>query len=183
VRRCPVCRAPVIKENQTCHKIRCANCDFRFCYLCRAELPQAGYDHFCRHRYDAPCGECRREGISCHLWSREDEPEPRGEDAASAGGGGGDAAGGGGDAAGGGGDAAGRDAAGGGAGGAAPSRERQPRRHAPRPRAARRSASDGAAARRAGSQRGSDDSGDKEPRGEQGQVFWKKLRPRRKGNS
>jgi hypothetical protein len=176
VRRCPVCHAPVIKELQTCHKIRCANCDFRFCYLCRSELPAAGYDHFCRHKYDFPCDECRAAGITCYLWSREEEPQQQSEprdyeegDAATA-------AGGGGGGGGGGEEAVGRNGA-----GCGTNYSRRGRRR--RLRIAARARSDGAGTA-PGLQSKGEGNGDKDAQGDKGEMFWtwKKLRSRRRGN-
>jgi hypothetical protein len=81
IRRCAVCCAAFVKESNTCNKIRCPHCNFRFCFVCLTDLPAKGYDHFCTHQYDSACDACVREGTTCHLWSHEhDDSESKDDD-------------------------------------------------------------------------------------------------------
>jgi hypothetical protein len=84
IRRCAVCCAAFVKESNTCNKIRCPHCNFRFCFVCLTDLPAKGYDHFCTHQYDSACDACVREGTTCHLWSHEhDDSESKDADNAT----------------------------------------------------------------------------------------------------
>jgi hypothetical protein len=81
IRRCAVCCAAFVKESNTCNKIRCPHCNFRFCFVCLTDLPAKGYAHFCTHQYDSACDACVREGTTCHLWSHEhDDSESKDDD-------------------------------------------------------------------------------------------------------
>ncbi|VUC21798.1 unnamed protein product [Clonostachys rosea] len=69
-RVCPRCNTSFVK-NAGCNKLTCP-CGYKMCYVCRADLGDEGYRHFCDHfRPDGdptPCKECDR----CNLWESED---------------------------------------------------------------------------------------------------------------
>lgn len=69
-RVCPRCNTSFVK-NAGCNKLTCP-CGYKMCYVCRADLSEEGYRHFCDHfRPDGdptPCKECDR----CNLWESED---------------------------------------------------------------------------------------------------------------
>ncbi|KND87889.1 E3 ubiquitin-protein ligase [Tolypocladium ophioglossoides CBS 100239] len=69
-RVCPRCNTSFVK-NAGCNKLTCP-CGYKMCYVCRADLSDEGYRHFCDHfRPDGdprPCRECDR----CNLWESED---------------------------------------------------------------------------------------------------------------
>ncbi|KAF7558393.1 hypothetical protein G7046_g5769 [Stylonectria norvegica] len=69
-RVCPRCNTSFVK-NAGCNKLTCP-CGYKMCYVCRADLSDEGYRHFCDHfRPDGdptPCKECER----CNLWESED---------------------------------------------------------------------------------------------------------------
>lgn len=69
-RVCPRCATSFVKSSG-CNKLRCP-CGYRMCYVCRADIGEEGYRHFCDHfrpEGDArACGECTR----CNLWEGED---------------------------------------------------------------------------------------------------------------
>ncbi|KYK59527.1 RING finger protein [Drechmeria coniospora] len=69
-RVCPRCSTSFVK-NAGCNKLTCP-CGYKMCYVCRANLDDEGYRHFCDHfRPDGdprPCTECDR----CNLWQSED---------------------------------------------------------------------------------------------------------------
>ncbi|TVY72499.1 E3 ubiquitin-protein ligase [Fusarium oxysporum f. sp. cubense] len=69
-RVCPRCNTSFVK-NAGCNKLTCP-CGYKMCYVCRADLTDEGYRHFCDHfrpEGDAtPCKECDR----CNLWESED---------------------------------------------------------------------------------------------------------------
>lgn len=69
-RVCPRCNTSFVK-NAGCNKLTCP-CGYKMCYVCRADLSDDGYRHFCDHfRPDGdprPCKECDR----CNLWESED---------------------------------------------------------------------------------------------------------------
>jgi hypothetical protein len=69
-RVCPRCSTSFVK-NSGCNKLTCP-CGYKMCYVCRADLSEEGYRHFCDHfRPDGdprPCKECDR----CNLWESED---------------------------------------------------------------------------------------------------------------
>ena len=68
-RVCPRCNTSFVK-NAGCNKLACP-CGYKMCYVCRADLSDEGYRHFCEHfRPDGdpkPCKECDR----CNLWENE----------------------------------------------------------------------------------------------------------------
>ncbi|KAL6836666.1 hypothetical protein J3E69DRAFT_352809 [Trichoderma sp. SZMC 28015] len=68
-RVCPRCNTSFVK-NAGCNKLTCP-CGYKMCYVCRADLTEEGYRHFCDHfRPDGdprPCLECER----CNLWESE----------------------------------------------------------------------------------------------------------------
>ena len=69
-RVCPRCNTSFVK-NSGCNKLTCP-CGYKMCYVCRADLSDEGYRHFCDHfRPDGdprPCKDCNR----CNLWESED---------------------------------------------------------------------------------------------------------------
>ncbi|KAM4056677.1 IBR domain, a half RING-finger domain-containing protein [Hirsutella rhossiliensis] len=69
-RVCPRCNTSFVK-NAGCNKLTCP-CGYKMCYVCRADLGDEGYRHFCDHfRPDGdprPCRDCDR----CNLWEAED---------------------------------------------------------------------------------------------------------------
>ncbi|KAG5931936.1 hypothetical protein E4U53_001545 [Claviceps sorghi] len=69
-RVCPRCNTSFVK-NAGCNKLTCP-CGYKMCYVCRADLSDEGYRHFCDHfRPDgdpSPCTQCDR----CNLWESED---------------------------------------------------------------------------------------------------------------
>ncbi|OAA32169.1 RING finger protein (Zin) [Moelleriella libera RCEF 2490] len=69
-RVCPRCNTSFVK-NTGCNKLTCP-CGYKMCYVCRADLSDEGYRHFCDHfRPDGdpkPCTQCDR----CNLWESED---------------------------------------------------------------------------------------------------------------
>lgn len=69
-RVCPRCNTSFVK-NAGCNKLTCP-CGYKMCYVCRSDLSDEGYRHFCDHfRPDGdprPCLECDR----CNLWESED---------------------------------------------------------------------------------------------------------------
>lgn len=72
-RVCPRCNMSFVK-NAGCNKLTCP-CGYKMCYVCRADLTEEGYRHYCDHfRPDGdprPCTECDR----CNLWESEDTEE------------------------------------------------------------------------------------------------------------
>ncbi|KAI9167089.1 E3 ubiquitin-protein ligase RNF216 [Paramyrothecium foliicola] len=72
-RVCPRCNTSFVK-NAGCNKLTCP-CGYKMCYVCRSDLGDEGYRHFCDHfRPDGdprPCKECDR----CNLWESEDSEE------------------------------------------------------------------------------------------------------------
>jgi len=66
VRKCGVCHTRFLKEEDTCNKMRCPSCQYCTCYICRKPVDSKGYEHFCRHKYDASCDDCQGK---CPLWS------------------------------------------------------------------------------------------------------------------
>lgn len=72
-RVCPRCNMSFVK-NAGCNKLTCP-CGYKMCYVCRADLTEEGYRHYCDHfRPDGdprPCKECDR----CNLWESENTEE------------------------------------------------------------------------------------------------------------
>lgn len=70
-RVCPRCATSFVK-NAGCNKLTCP-CGYKMCYVCRKDIGDEGYRHYCDHfRPDGdptPCRECDR----CNLWETEDE--------------------------------------------------------------------------------------------------------------
>ncbi|KAH6691674.1 hypothetical protein F5X68DRAFT_67101 [Plectosphaerella plurivora] len=69
-RVCPRCATSFVK-NSGCNKLTCP-CGYKMCYVCRKDIGEEGYRHYCDHfRPDGdprPCRECDR----CNLWETED---------------------------------------------------------------------------------------------------------------
>ncbi|KAE9981083.1 hypothetical protein EG328_011880 [Venturia inaequalis] len=68
-RTCPKCNMSFVKS-AGCNKLVCV-CGYQMCYLCRADLGQEGYHHFCQH-FRANGGQCK-ECEKCDLYRNEDE--------------------------------------------------------------------------------------------------------------
>jgi hypothetical protein len=68
-RTCPKCNVSFVKS-AGCNKLVCV-CGYQMCYLCRADLGQEGYHHFCQH-FRATGGQCK-ECEKCDLYRNEDE--------------------------------------------------------------------------------------------------------------
>lgn len=68
-RTCPKCNVSFVKS-AGCNKLVCV-CGYQMCYLCRADLGQEGYQHFCQH-FRAAGGQCK-ECEKCDLYRNEDE--------------------------------------------------------------------------------------------------------------
>ncbi|EJD46990.1 hypothetical protein AURDEDRAFT_102856 [Auricularia subglabra TFB-10046 SS5] len=70
-RTCPKCRCAFVKDGG-CNKMTCP-CGYKMCYLCRANLAEEGYKHFCQHFRPlgdgGPCRQCQR----CHLYGELDD--------------------------------------------------------------------------------------------------------------
>lgn len=67
-RTCPKCNISFVKS-AGCNKLVCV-CGYKMCYLCRADVGQEGYQHFCQHfrATGSQCKECER----CDLYGDED---------------------------------------------------------------------------------------------------------------
>ncbi|KAI9032134.1 hypothetical protein DFJ74DRAFT_763876 [Hyaloraphidium curvatum] len=70
VRTCPRC-ALQFQKADGCNKMTCPGCGYVLCYVCRKEIGQEGYGHFCQHfrPLPGPCGECNR----CDLYKVEED--------------------------------------------------------------------------------------------------------------
>ncbi|KAK9460897.1 uncharacterized protein V1516DRAFT_674437 [Lipomyces oligophaga] len=69
-RTCPQCHTSFIKS-EGCNKLTC-QCGYVMCYVCRKDIKQEGYQHFCDHFRAIPgsaCTECDK----CDLYKVEDE--------------------------------------------------------------------------------------------------------------
>lgn len=69
-RTCPRCNLGFVKS-EGCNKLVCP-CGYRMCYVCRENLGNEGYSHFCQHfreRPGQPCSICEK----CDLYRVEDE--------------------------------------------------------------------------------------------------------------
>ncbi|KAH8833256.1 hypothetical protein DL96DRAFT_717888 [Flagelloscypha sp. PMI_526] len=58
-RVCPQCNTSFVKESG-CNKVSCP-CGYKMCYICRADIREMGYQHFCTHFNPNPgrkCDEC-----------------------------------------------------------------------------------------------------------------------------
>ncbi|KAI9888084.1 MAG: hypothetical protein M1823_000019 [Watsoniomyces obsoletus] len=69
-RTCPRCHLSFVKASG-CNKLTCP-CGYHMCYICREEIQDSGYRHFCQHFRPlggGSCGECRK----CELYRAEDE--------------------------------------------------------------------------------------------------------------
>eukprot|EP00158_Paraphelidium_tribonemae_P005646 Partr_v1_DN27443_c0_g1_i7_m72071 putative Ring finger protein len=69
VRTCPQCQTRLMKSDG-CNKIVC-KCGYSICYICRQDIRQEGYAHFCQHFRAVPgkCTKCTK----CDLWKSPDE--------------------------------------------------------------------------------------------------------------
>ena len=70
-RTCPLCGLSFVKASG-CNKLACP-CGYKMCYLCRADVRESGYSHFCPHfrPEGGACTVCTR----CDLYKNEDEEE------------------------------------------------------------------------------------------------------------
>ncbi|KAK9375470.1 uncharacterized protein V1513DRAFT_442083 [Lipomyces chichibuensis] len=71
-RTCPHCRISFIKS-EGCNKLVCV-CGYAMCYVCRKDIREEGYQHFCEHFRPIPgrvCTECDK----CDLYKVEDESQ------------------------------------------------------------------------------------------------------------
>ncbi|KAH8833092.1 hypothetical protein DL96DRAFT_1523400 [Flagelloscypha sp. PMI_526] len=69
-RICPQCNTSFVKDGG-CNKMVCP-CGYKMCYLCRADLREIGYQHFCAHFRAVPwmkCSECDK----CLVYDDPDE--------------------------------------------------------------------------------------------------------------
>ncbi|KZV87039.1 hypothetical protein EXIGLDRAFT_211378 [Exidia glandulosa HHB12029] len=68
-RTCPKCHCAFVKDGG-CNKMACP-CGYTMCYLCRANLAEEGYRHFCQHfrPHAGPCRQCQR----CDLYGETDD--------------------------------------------------------------------------------------------------------------
>ncbi|CED84865.1 mitochondrial 50s ribosomal protein l3 [Phaffia rhodozyma] len=71
IRTCPRCELGFTKLD-SCNKMTCPRDGYKMCYICRADISQEGYQHFCqhfRHIPGQPCTECN----ACDLYIVPDE--------------------------------------------------------------------------------------------------------------
>ncbi|KAF2805492.1 uncharacterized protein BDZ99DRAFT_106216 [Mytilinidion resinicola] len=68
-RTCPKCNLSFVKSTG-CNKLTCV-CGYTMCYVCRADIREQSYAHFCQHFREQPgvCKICER----CDLYRTEDE--------------------------------------------------------------------------------------------------------------
>lgn len=68
--QCPLCHVSFVKSDG-CNKLTCP-CGYVMCYICRADIRDVGYKHFCQHFRLVPgtaCSDCE----ACDLYANEDE--------------------------------------------------------------------------------------------------------------
>jgi hypothetical protein len=69
-RVCPRCNTSFVKSSG-CNKLTCP-CGYKMCYVCRKDIGEVGYRHFCDHFRPngdpRACTECDR----CNLWQSDD---------------------------------------------------------------------------------------------------------------
>ncbi|KAG0253174.1 hypothetical protein DFQ27_007625 [Actinomortierella ambigua] len=70
-RTCPKCNLSFVKESG-CNKMRCS-CGYVMCFLCRKDIREEGYKHFCNHfrAIAGPCTQCTK----CDLYIVEKDEE------------------------------------------------------------------------------------------------------------
>ncbi|KAM7218981.1 putative E3 ubiquitin-protein ligase ARI4 [Rhypophila decipiens] len=70
-RVCPECNTSFVKT-AGCNKLTCP-CGYKMCYVCRKDIGEVGYRHFCEHFRPQgdpkACEECKK----CNLFEKEDE--------------------------------------------------------------------------------------------------------------
>ncbi|BFZ62929.1 hypothetical protein YB2330_004041 [Saitoella coloradoensis] len=69
-RTCPICQVSFVKSDG-CNKLVCP-CGYAMCYVCRQDIREESYAHFCDHFRPVPgmpCQECQK----CNLYVVEDE--------------------------------------------------------------------------------------------------------------
>lgn len=61
IRTCPNCQIRFSKADG-CNKMVCTNCAYSMCYICRQDIGQQGYKHFCQHFRLIPgkCDQCQK---------------------------------------------------------------------------------------------------------------------------
>ncbi|RHZ49019.1 hypothetical protein Glove_535g42 [Diversispora epigaea] len=69
-RTCPKCHVSFTKSDG-CNKMTC-RCGYLMCYLCRKDLRQESYTHFCDHFRPIPGQKCKKCN-KCDLYKTEDE--------------------------------------------------------------------------------------------------------------
>ncbi|KAH8833091.1 hypothetical protein DL96DRAFT_1584642, partial [Flagelloscypha sp. PMI_526] len=69
-RICPHCNTSFVKDGG-CNKMTCP-CGYKMCYLCRADLREIGYQHFCPH-FRAVLGMKCAECDNCLLFDDPDD--------------------------------------------------------------------------------------------------------------
>lgn len=69
-RVCPRCNTSFVK-NAGCNKLTCP-CGYKMCYVCRADLTEEGYRHYCDHFRPQGDGRACKECDRCNLWETED---------------------------------------------------------------------------------------------------------------
>lgn len=65
-RTCPLCHLSFVKSSG-CNKLECP-CGYRMCYLCRKDVRDEGYAHFCGHFRATGTGNCPVECGRCDLY-------------------------------------------------------------------------------------------------------------------
>ncbi|RIB02557.1 hypothetical protein C2G38_2049976 [Gigaspora rosea] len=80
-RTCPKCHVSFTKADG-CNKMTC-RCGYVMCYLCRKDLRQESYAHFCDHFRPIPGQKCKK-CTKCDLYKTEDEEKVIKEAAAKA---------------------------------------------------------------------------------------------------
>lgn len=68
-RVCPRCNTSFVK-NSGCNKLACP-CGYKMCYICRADLTDEGYRHFCDHFRPQGDGTKCTQCPKCNLWEKE----------------------------------------------------------------------------------------------------------------
>ncbi|KIJ45091.1 hypothetical protein M422DRAFT_29940 [Sphaerobolus stellatus SS14] len=71
-RTCRKCKTAFVKSSG-CNLLRC-KCGYEMCYLCREDLRDVGYNHFCPHLRVVPGNPCDR-CDKCFLYQTENEDE------------------------------------------------------------------------------------------------------------
>jgi hypothetical protein len=72
-RTCPRCNTSFVKDGG-CNKMTCSVCGYKMCYLCRADVRDKLYKHFCTHFRAVPGTACKSCSL-CSLFQDEVEDE------------------------------------------------------------------------------------------------------------